>query len=374
MSEPLDWAMPSRRRCPVLLLLLSCACGDPTGGSSTSLSGGSNVTTASDGSGSSTGAPTTSGASDSASTVPTSTGTESSTGAGETTGVKLDLGAQGDFGRPDGEGCRKLDFLFVIDNSNSMANEQSLLIDAFPGFVAAIEAGLPQATDFHIGVTKTDVFGFDDDPTPDPQNPCPYQLGGLLATSTPAAQKTGTGPSCNFASGARYMTGGPTLAAEFSCVAQVGIKGNTGEYQAGATLAALSGPLAEPGACNEDFLRDDALLIVTVITDEDDDWSEPDLPGMNAAAWFDGVVAAKAGIETNVVFLLISGGSPKWPGCGPLDLDNNTGADDSPQLSAWAQLFSNHELGDVCQAGYGDYLATALATIDTACDGFTPPG
>jgi hypothetical protein len=189
MSEPLDWAMPSRRRCPVLLLLLSCACGDPTGGSSTSLSGGSNVTTASEGSGSSTGAPTTSGASDSASTVPTSTGTESSTGAGETTGVKLDLGAQGDFGRPDGEGCRKLDFLFVIDNSNSMANEQSLLIDAFPGFVAAIEAGLPQATDFHIGVTKTDVFGFDDDPTPDPQNPCPYQLGGLLATSTPARRR-----------------------------------------------------------------------------------------------------------------------------------------------------------------------------------------
>ena len=39
-----------------------------------------------------------------------------------------------------------------------------------------------------------------------------------------------------------------------------------------------------------------------------------------------------------------------------------------------AELFSNHELGDVCQAGYGDYLATALATIDTACDGFTPPG
>jgi hypothetical protein len=371
--------MSTRCGSPGLFFLFVCACGDPEGGTSSTLSGASNVTTASEASASSTGTPTTGGASDSVgttptSTTPTSTGVDDSTGIGESTGVKLDLGVQSDFGTPDGDGCTKIDFLFVIDNSNSMANEQALLIDAFPGFVAAIEAGLPQATDFHIGVTKTDVFGFDDNPTPDPQNPCPYQLGGLLATSTPVAQKTGTGPACNFASGAQYMTGGPTLAAEFSCVAQVGIKGNTGEYQAGATLAALSAPLAEPGACNEGFLRDDALLIVTVITDEDDDWSEPDAPGMNAAVWFDGVVAAKAGIETNVVFLLISGGAPKWPGCAPLDLQNNTGADDSPELSAWAQLFTNHELGDVCQAGYGDYLATALATIDTACDGFTPPG
>jgi hypothetical protein len=366
---------------PLLLLLLVCACGEPEDGGSATLSAGTNVTNvtgASEASDTSTATatatPTTSGASDSDGTAPTGTGVDSSTGAGGTTGVKLDLGSQSDFGSQGGEGCTKIDFLFVIDNSNSMANEQALLIDAFPGFVAAIEDGLPQATDFHVGVTKTDVFGFDDDPAPDPQNPCPYQLGGLLATSTPPGQKSGTGPACDFASGAQYMTGGPTLAAEFSCAAQVGIKGNTGEYQAGATLAALSAAQAEPGACNDGFLRDDALLIVTVITDEDDDWSEPDAPGMNAAAWFDGVVAAKAGIETNVVFLLISGGSPKWPGCGPLDLGNNTGADDSPELTAWAQLFTNHELGDVCQAGYGETLATALATIDTACDGFTPPG
>lgn len=350
------------------------ACGD-SGGEASATWGGSNVTSATNPT-VGTDAPTTGGTSEGGtSSTSGASGTDSTGGSGaNSTGApKLDVGMQADFG-VGGEGCTKIDFLFVIDNSNSMANEQQLLVDAFPEFVAAIEAGLPQATDFHVGVTKTDVFGFDDNPVPDPQNPCPYVLGGLVATATPDGQKTGTGASCNFASGQQYMTGGPTLGAEFACAAKVGIKGNTGEVQAEATLAALSDVLAQPGACNEGFLRDDALLIVTLISDEDDDWSAPDDPATNAQVWFDGVVAAKAGIETNVVFLLISGGSPKWPVCGPLDLNTNTGADDSPNLTAWAELFTHHELGSVCEPGYGAALSAALATISTACDEFTPPG
>ena len=144
---------------PLLLLLLVCACGEPEDGGSATLSAGTNVTNvtgASEASDTSTATatatPTTSGASDSDGTAPTGTGVDSSTGAGGTTGVKLDLGSQSDFGSQGGEGCTKIDFLFVIDNSNSMANEQALLIDAFPGFVAAIEDGLPQATDFHLSL------------------------------------------------------------------------------------------------------------------------------------------------------------------------------------------------------------------------------
>ncbi len=333
-------------------------------------------------------APTSATISTSASTSATAGGSASETGdastsAGPTSdpsttdvttgvGPKLDVAPDVDFGGGEtdgGDGCKKIDFLFVIDNSNSMANEQQLLIDAFPGFIAAIESGLPQATDYHIGVTKSDIHGFDDDPDPDPQNPCPYLLGGLLDTSTPPDAKTGTGASCGFSSGAQYMTSGPALADEFACVAEVGIKGNTGEYQAGATLAALSDSLAQPGACNEGFLREDALLVLTLITDEDDDWSEPD----SAQVWYDGVVAAKGDIESNVVFLLISGGSPKWPSCPPLNLDDNSGAAESQKLTSWAQMFTNHELGNVCESGYEDYLANAIATIETACDEFQPP-
>ncbi|MBK8265567.1 MAG: hypothetical protein IPK80_30085 [Nannocystis sp.] len=354
----------------VLALLVAVACSGDSGGTTATLSGGATTTaTATTATTSASGTTATSAESESSTSV-ASTGATASTTVDDTGGLKLDVGALKDLGGGGtDEGCKKIDFLFVIDNSNSMANEQQLLVDAFPDFIAAIEDGLPVATDYHIGVTKTDIFGFDEDPTPDPQNPCPYVLGGLLATATPAAAKTGTGASCNFASGEQYMTGGPALAAEFACAAAVGTKGNTGEYQAGATLAALSDALAQPGACNEGFLRDDALLIVTLITDEDDDWSDPD----NAQAWFDGVVAAKDGVETNIVFLLISGGEPKWPGCGPLDFNTNTGADASTKLTEWATKFTNHQLGSVCEAGYAGDLSAALAIIATACEEFTPP-
>src|SRR5690606_23653001 len=162
---------------------------------------------------------------------------------------------------------------------------------------------------------------------------------------------------------------GPTLAEEFACVARVGTKGNTGERQAEATLAALS----PNNSCSDGSLRKDALTVIIVITDDDDDWSEPDADlATSAQAWFDGVVAAEDGIESNVVFLLISGGSPKWPDCGPLDLMTMTGADDSPKLTAWATKFSNHNIGSVCSAGYAEYLAQSIGVIETACVDFEP--
>ena len=105
----------------------------------------------------------------------------------------------------------------------------NVITQRFPGFIDAISSTLPMASDFHIGVTKTDIHGFDDSPTPDPQNPCSYVLGGLLTHSTPFDEKTGTGMDCNFSSGANYMVEGPMLADEFACVAEVGTRGNTGE-------------------------------------------------------------------------------------------------------------------------------------------------
>lgn len=300
------------------------------------------------------------------------------TGSGDS-GVRFDVGGE-TTGNPGGEGsggegCRKIDFLFVIDNSNSMSDEQQLLADAFPAFVDAIENALPDATDFHVGVTKTDVFGFDSSPTPDPANPCPYTMGGLLSHATEPDGMSGIGSSCGFSSGENYMVNSPTLAAEFSCAALVGTRGNTGETQAEATLAALAPAATGPGGCSEGFLRDDALLVVVLITDEDDDWSEPDADqATNVQAWFDGLASAKGGVEENLAFVLISGGNPRWPTCAPLDLQTKTGADTSPGLTAWATRFSNHALGNVCEAGYDTALTDAISTIETACDGFDPVG
>ena len=53
-------------------------------------------------------------------------------------GPKFDV-AGGNTGPGDGEmGCQKVDFLFVIDNSGSMEDEQNNLINSFPGFINTI--------------------------------------------------------------------------------------------------------------------------------------------------------------------------------------------------------------------------------------------
>ncbi len=359
------------------LLLTACSTSEP--GLDTNLSGGgptaptsataseTDVGDAGTSTNSPTGSPTTG--------LFGSTTTDVSTGAPPTgDGPKLDLGIP-DAGTGTGEGCTKIDFLFVVDNSNSMAAEQALLTAALPGFITAIQAALPDTSDYQIGVTKTDVFGFDNDPNPDPQNPCPYVLGGLLSHATPDGQKTGTGPGCDFASGKNFMTAGPTLAQEFSCAASVGVKGNTGETQAAALLAAVGPELAAPGACNEAFLRPDALLVVIMITDEDDDWSPPDADKQqNATAWSSALIAAKNNLPENVAFVLISGGDPRWPDCKDISPNDFTGAAASPNLTALATSIPSHSLGNVCQAGYEDTLAAAIATIATACESFMPPG
>ena len=61
---------------------------------------------------------------------------------------------------------QKLDLLFVVDNSNSMAQEQEALRAAFPHVIEALATGqrspdgahpFPAATDMHVGVVTTDM-------------------------------------------------------------------------------------------------------------------------------------------------------------------------------------------------------------------------
>src|SRR5262245_50681890 len=61
---------------------------------------------------------------------------------------KLDVGANTESVGTE-KGCHKADFLFVIDNSTSMEDEQDSLIASFSGFIATIEDTL-MAQDYHI--------------------------------------------------------------------------------------------------------------------------------------------------------------------------------------------------------------------------------
>ena len=114
----------------------------------TGVTGVTGVTGESSGTDSDSGVPT--GTSGPTTDEPTAgaTGNDSST-------PKLDL-AMADFGAPPaGDGCTKVDFLFVLDNSISMGDEQQNLANSFPGFISTIQSQV-QAQDYHIMVIDTD--------------------------------------------------------------------------------------------------------------------------------------------------------------------------------------------------------------------------
>ncbi|MCB9759215.1 MAG: hypothetical protein H6739_05205 [Alphaproteobacteria bacterium] len=128
----------------------------------------------------------------------------------------------------------KVDLLWIVDNTGSMAEEQSALADAFPGFVDTLEDA---ELGYHLGVVTTDV-----------ETDGAGVLQGDPWIITPAA----TDPACAFASAVSVGTGG--LGTE-------------------AGLAALILALEEPNrsGANRGFRRPDAALHVVVVSDDDDD-------------------------------------------------------------------------------------------------------
>lgn len=269
--------------------------------------------------------------------------------------------------------CQKIDFLFVIDNSGSMANEQAALVNSFPGFIAAIGATV-NAQNYQLMVIDTDeastglctelcgtfptCFGTACNTIPEP-TACDMTLGGGVI-------KDAKGVPCEVDGDARYLTEGQSdLAGTFACMAKVGIGGQDIERPMEAMGAAV-GAQAQAGACNAGFVRDDAILVVTFITDEEDDGDSLGDP----AAWRDALVQAKGGNEAAIVVLGLVGDSDvPGGGCGPLAL-----AEASPRLRAFAESFGFGSWGSICSQDYAPFFDDAVAVIDSACEIFDPEG
>ncbi len=282
--------------------------------------------------------------------------------------------AAGDEGGSDA-GCRAVDLLFVIDNSGSMEDEQANLIASFPGFIDAMKGQLSEDLGYHVGITTSDLYlgSFE----------CVQE--GALVTQT-----SGSGSSnqacAPYSSGGRYMTEADDLAAKFSCAAQVGIEGDGDERPMQTMLAAVSPQMTGAGGCNEGFLRDDALLVVVLITDEEDDHepmgcstgmvnTDPQ-DGSNGEPdqWFDQLVAAKGGDERRVVVLSLVGpqGLAACPELQKCD-GGIVGAEVASRIIDFTERFTYGFVGPVCQP-YGPFFSEAISSIVTACDDFTPVG
>lgn len=255
-------------------------------------------------------------------------------------------------------GCTKVDFLFIVDNSLSMLEEQTALVRSFPGFMSVVEQTLG-ASDFHVMVIDTDAAGVGD--------AIASLLGGSSDACAPVLgagrRQNQAGEECGLEANQRYLdTTQADLTTAFSCVAEVGTLGNPGEAPVDAMLASLAPTINAPGACNAGFSRDDAILVVTVIGDEDDVVSSGDPDTWRAA-----LTAAKGGSASSIVFLgLIGGDGSASSACSASEVDA------APRLHQLIRGFEFGSVGDICAADYAPFFADAVSVIDTACEDFTP--
>jgi len=311
-------------------------------------------------------------------------------------GIKLDVATPGADGADDGgstAGCDKVDFLFVIDNSGSMADEQQALIASFPGFMSTIQETL-QAQDYHVMVVDTDGDGggggstltcINGNCTCSPSPACcdlvcsmSDECNGFPCDDLPGGECDGTigagkiyredGTLCLAEDGPRFMDDQTAdLTSQFACAAQVGTFGSGNEIPMQSMLEAVSEPMKQTGACNEGFLRDDAIAVVTFITDEEDFDKSPGDP----ASWHQGLVEAKGGNEDAVVVLGLIGDHDQ-PGGTCSNFDE---AEPSPRLRAFVESFADRGfVGSVCAADYSPFFAQAVEIIDVTCDEFEPEG
>lgn len=277
---------------------------------------------------------------------------------------KFDLGVQPDAGPPVKQGCTKVDFLFIIDNSGSMADEQDNLTNSFPGFISGIQGALEQVDEYQVGVVTTDAYG------PNDAAPGCSVLGGLVVqTGGSDSSNSVCGP---YAEGNNYMTQVDDLATTFACAADTGTAGNGAERPMDAMTNVLTKVHGGPGGCNEGYLRDDALLVLVIITDEYDGAGDPEGGGSHSqgdpGTWYDTVVASKLGIPENAVALglLNYAGGP----CPPADQVYDGG-----NIVNFVSMFgANGFLGGICEPDYGPGFAEAVGIIEEACNNFQPPG
>jgi hypothetical protein len=294
---------------------------------------------------------------------PSTTGDESS----GTRGLPLhDVFFVPDTPIPSEEGCQAIDFLFVIDDSGSMYDEQINLVNNFPTFSEQIQSTLKHVTSYQVGVVASDAYAYND---------APCGALGDLVISTQGGSDASNMVCGPYAAGQNFMTQEDDLAASFACAAQLGTYGDGIERPMEAMMNTLSDQNDGPGECNEGFIRDDALLVVVIITDEWDGPSDPDGSGSigDPQVWYDAVLEAKGGIAENAAVLSLinyEATEDMEPSlCAPPD-DYSDGV----HIRDFTLMFEqNGFLGGLCLDDFGPIFEQAIGVIDTACENFIPP-
>ncbi|HVH99038.1 MAG TPA: hypothetical protein VM869_10020 [Enhygromyxa sp.] len=283
-------------------------------------------------------------------------------------------------GDGDPSGCSKADILFVIDNSGSMLEEQTKLTQSFPGFITDLEALAPQL-DYHIMVIDVDAWVYEQcellcqfQPFPD------VCVGYQCGFTTPAACEDVLGAgvihpkghnasnmNCNFAGGGRYMTSDqPNPAAAFSCAARVGTDSTDDPERPMEAMSQAVASVGQAATCNSGFLRDDAILIVVFVTDENDDVG--DGSAGTVADWRQALIDAKQGNEAAIGVVGVFGDNDIQGGiCGPLGMES--GAEEAPRLREFVESWGQQgRFSSICAPSYATMYESAISLIDVTCE------
>jgi hypothetical protein len=174
------------------------------------------------------------------------------------------IGGQPAGENPKADECQKMDIVFVVDDSGSMKEEQSNLAANFPKFVKVLDGFKTKSgatLNYRLAVTTTgrdlsykiEAPGF------------PIQLPPQNETGDNGAYRNTK--SCGATK--RWVDRDDKDASStFACLAQTGTSGPSIEMPLYALKLAFNDRVAD--GTNKDFLRDDALLAVVILTDEDD--------------------------------------------------------------------------------------------------------
>jgi hypothetical protein len=265
----------------------------------------------------------------------------------------------------------KVDLLFMVDNSNSMTEEQAALKVQFPKMIQVLTSGMrtandpnpfPPAKDLHLAVVNSDMGTFGEPNVPG------CDVNGAADGRLQHTSNNGAGCAANYPTFLTYlaMRDNPMqIGVDFGCIAELGIGGCGYERQLEAPFKALwpsvysdaKGALVTPNPYTfvgpittgrgdlpapegaQGFIRSDptvglSLVAIIVVTDEED-CSTPNIHIFNTVAgdpvaaqntqvrcpmnkqslyetkrYIDGFKALRPGNEKLVVFAAIAGVPP----------------------------------------------------------------
>lgn len=257
--------------------------------------------------------------------------------------------------------CNKMDIVFVIDDSSSMGEEQGNLATNFPMFADVLSSyTTPDGDhiDYRVAVTTT---------------------GRTTHVRTPLGTMTEVGDNgafrnnCGVAS--RFLDpSAADLSATLSCRADVGVEGPaTAEMPLMMSKWALSERVAD--GTNAGFLRDDALLAIVYLTDEDDLSTTAD--NFNIGSFPPQIPQPTWHPADQIQFLdSLKGDRSRWAAsviAGDGDCMSDLGnAADAKRMKQFVNLANANGttqalFSSICAGDLASSLAETLATFQNAC-------